>query len=104
MSGECDAQQGAGAVGQAEAKLALAAFTLECLAADCMDSIEMCRADHETDNETQARLLRDRFRLMGAQIDAVLRLVNGDGIRPDLDTWLLSPREIELAAALRGAA
>ena len=81
--------------------------TLQALACDCLDSIELSRASTDTDAEFLTRLLADRFRLMGAEIEAVLREVAACGVAGQgpagMDAWLFSPQQDELANTLRGA-
>lgn len=90
------------AAADAETQLALALSALEGIACDCLDSLELARVDTDADSELLIRLLADRFRLMGAEVDAVLRTVTGRGVS-DLRPWLLSPRQQELAAEVPAA-
>lgn len=94
------------APGPVEARLALAVDTLQGLACDCLDSIELSRVSTDTDADTLSRLLADRFRLMGAEIEAVLREVAASGIAgrgpANMGAWLFSPSQTERAKELRG--
>lgn len=85
-------------------RLRLALATLESVTCFCDDAMELSRCD--TDAETVLRLMADRVRYLGAQV-ATVSLVLVEGNRAgrstgEVDAWLLSPLQQELALPLRG--
>lgn len=81
-------------------RFTLCLATLESIASQCMDGLELVRAMEDDGNGLPSRLLEGRLQLMGLEVDRTLKAVGSSFA--GLDDWLMSPRQLQALQALEG--